>query len=91
MHDQPRDYSGPYRHFVVYLNETDEGFQYTACAFEIYKGRKRFRRLYPPRRTAWGIKPISSGELERRLWEAVSHELGAQPPPGAPGGGGGEP
>lgn len=85
------NYDGPHRHISVLCSESERGLSVTVVEFEILKGRRRYKRQWPPVLITWDQRPRTVAKLLAMVAMDLDTPWGAQPPSAPPGGPQGEP
>ena len=60
-------YEGPHRYVNVSVSETDNGLLVSVHEFEIHKGRRTWKRAWPPVLLTMSDRPRSIPQLLRRV------------------------
>lgn len=71
------DYSGPSRHLHITLAEHDGGMTLSMASFQIIRGQRKFRRVYPIRTVLTHERPRSEAELLELAGRLFRADLGA--------------
>jgi len=79
-------YEGPHRHVSVLASESTRGLSVTVVEFEIFKGKRRYKRQWPPILIQWDVRPRSVADLLLIAGQQLDTPWGAQPPSAPPGG-----
>lgn len=86
-----RDYEGPYRHVHVSVVERDGGLSVSVHEFEIFRGKRRWKKAWPPIYLTSAHRPQTVATLLVRVGLELDDPAGLGPAREPRWGGGGNP